>query len=81
MSESLRSRLARLTVDVTTRTLLSRSAFVDFVPVTIEEGEYCEHTPSDCGFVGFIVIRATSRERYNAKKAELVADGWHLLEC
>lgn len=80
MSSSLRDRLARLTVGVTTRTLIAKTAFTEYVPVTIEEGEYAEHTPSDCGFVGFIVIRATSRERYNNKKAELVADGWHLLE-
>lgn len=78
---SLRERVEHLTVGGATRTLLSRTAFVDFVPVTIEEAEYSEFEPSDCGFIGRIKIRATTYERYRAKIAELRADGyWHLLE-
>lgn len=82
MSESLRSRLARLTGGTNIKNQMARTAFTEYVPVTIEESEYAEYEPSNCGFIGRITIRATTYERYRAKIAELRADGaWDLLEC
>ncbi len=77
---SLRERVTRLTEGATTTNLLAKTCFVDWVEVCCPAEEYAEHEPSDCGGPGFITIRAASRARYCAKRDELKADGWTLLE-
>lgn len=80
MSRSMRDRVSHLTVVTANKNFFAKTCFVEWISVCCSEHEYTEHTPSDCGFIGFITIRAASRERYNARKAELRRDGWTLLE-
>lgn len=77
---ALRERVGHLTVVTANKNFFTRVAFVGFIQVATIEHEYAEHEPGSWG-PGTVTIRATTRERFNAKKAELRGDGWTLLEC